>query len=443
MEDWNTTSVVDNNITTTHKSVQRTYMIPWNNPANVISKKTADDLLFVNECILFPIITLFGSSGNIMSLVILLQRKLRNSTGLILIGLAIADLCYLITNMIRKSSCIISRIDEFAEDKFTATIFSPIFYVITSFSRVSSWLVVLISIERLIAVAFPMKIKLWVSTKRMIVSVTLIYILVFFLVSPLAAQYTLGTFFNSRTNTTIYRITNSKFYNENKDILALHNEFLATLLLRHFPVILVMLFNLMIIIILQRRNMWRKKTDVKKAKSDDKTQARITRMLLIIAGICLLCTAPGSIFLLVYRLVDGFELFGKYHNIFLVCSGISTLLTMINSSVNFIIYMVFNKQFADVYRRIFCECRFISMMHKRKPKQTEAIVSKQTERTSFRNVAKICETIKAGETGLAEAKNNGSTCAYDEIHPQEKIMEFGVLDDVHVGSCIPTNQNHI
>jgi hypothetical protein len=123
--------------------------------------------------------------------------------------------------------------------------------------------------------------------------------------------------------------------------------------------------------------------------------------------------------------------------------SISTLLTMINSSVNFIIYMVFNKQFSDVYRRIFCECRFISMMHKRKPKQTEAIVSKQTETTSFRNVAKICETIKAGETGLAEAKNNSSTCAYDEIHPQEKIMEFGVLDDVHVGSCIPTNQNHI
>jgi len=266
MEDWNTTSVVDNNMTTTVKSVQRTYMIPWNNPANVISKKTADDLLFVNECILFPIIALFDSCGNIMSLVILLQRKLRNSTGVILIALAIVGLCYLITNMIRKSSCIIGRIDEFAEDKFTATIFSPIFYVITSFSRVSSWLVVLISIERLIAVAFPMKIKLWVSTTRMIVSVTLIYILVFFILSPIAAQYTRGTFFSSRTNTTTYRITNSKFYNENKDILALHNEFLATLLLRHFPVILVMLFNLIIIVIMQKRNMWRKKTDVKKAK---------------------------------------------------------------------------------------------------------------------------------------------------------------------------------
>ena len=201
------------------------------------------------------------------------------------------------------------------------------------------------------AVAFPMKIKLWVSTTRMIVSVTLICILVFFISNAIAAHYTRGTFFNSRTNTTTYR---TQTVNSKKKI-KIFWRYTTSFWQRYFCVISLSCLSSCstwsYIVILQRRNVWRKKTDVKKAKSDDKTQTRITRMLLIIAGICLLCTAPGSIFLLAYRLVDGFELFGKCHNIFLVRSGISTLLTMINSSVNFIIYMVFNKQFAEVYRR--------------------------------------------------------------------------------------------
>ena len=67
-------------------------------------------------------------------------------------------------------------------------------------------------------------------------------------------------------------------------------------------------------------------------------------------------------------------------------------------------------------------------MQKRKPTQTDDVVSKQTETISFRNVTKRCESIKTGDTGLHEDKNNSSTCAYDEIHAQENIMEFGVLD---------------
>ena len=114
---------------------------------------------------------------------------------------------------------------------------------------------------------------------------------------------------------------------------------------------------------------------------------------------------------------------------------------MINSSVNFIIYMVFNKQFADVYRRIFCECKFISTTHKRK--STEDILTTQTKTTRFMSATDKCEPIKADEIGLAEDKNNGSTCSYDDIHPRAKIVEIGVREDDPVESGIPTNQTRV
>lgn len=59
------------------------------------------------------------------------------------------------------------------------------------------------------------------------------------------------------------------------------------------------------------------------------------------------------------------------------------------------------------------------------------------------SVTDKCESIKVGEIGLAEDKNNGSTGPYDEIHPRANIMEFGVWEDVPVESGIPTDQNRI
>ncbi|CAC5393223.1 unnamed protein product [Mytilus coruscus] len=351
------------------RPMRQSYFIPWNNPHNVITKQTSDDTLFVLQCVIFPIITLFGSTGNIMSLVILIQKKLRNSTGVILIAITIADLSFLITNMARKSSCIISLIDEYVEEIYTATIFGPLFFVITSFSRISAWLVVLVSIERVIAVTFPMKIKIWVSKERMLMAVIVIYILTFIFLSPIAFQYTVGSMFNRRTNTTSYFISTSQFYSSYEDILTIHNEILGTVLFRYLPVFLTMLFNLIIIINLQRRSLRRK--GMTTSKTDNKSEDKITRMLLIISAVCLLCTTPGSLLLLVSRFVDGFEFFGKYHNIFVVFSDLSLLLSMINSSVNFIIYMVCNKQFSEAYKKIFCRCGFISTMRKHKPTTTE------------------------------------------------------------------------
>ncbi|VDI13700.1 Hypothetical predicted protein [Mytilus galloprovincialis] len=395
--------------------VRQSYLIPWNNPHNVITQQTSDDILFVLQCIIFPIITLFGSTGNIMSLVILIQKKLRNSTGVILIAITFADLCFLITNMTRKSSCLISLIDEYAEEIYTATIFGPLFFVITSFSRVSAWLVVLVSIERVIAVTFPLKIKVWVSKQRMIMAVIVIYILTFVFLSPIAFQYKVGSMFSRRTNTTSYFISTSEFYSSYEDILTVHNEILGTVLFRYLPVFLTMLFNLIIIINLQRRSLRRKA--MTSSKTDSKSEDKITRMLLIISAVCLICTTPGSLLLLVSRFVDGFEFFGKYHNIFVVFSDLSLLLSMINSSVNFIIYMVCNKQFSEAYTTIFCRCGSISTMRKHKPTMTET--SKGTTITTV-----------------------GSTTTNEKIPPfvPDETFTCDEISKDHIG-CSPTTED--
>ncbi|KAK3106510.1 hypothetical protein FSP39_021445 [Pinctada imbricata] len=377
-------------------------LIPWDNPFNIMTKESSDEAVFVMQCVLLPILTVWGVVGNVLSLIVLLHKKLRSSTGVILVGLALADLLSLLSNMIRKSTGIIGEFDMNFADKYKAMMFGPIFYLKTSFDRISVWLVVLISIERFLAVSFPLKIKIWVSKARMFIAVVTIYILTLASLSPIAAQYTTGTLHNPRTNSTTYFIKPSQFYFNNIDFLKIHNEIFGIAVFRYIPVILVILFNSVIMVSLQRRAKWRSKKS--SLKSKDEAQAKITRMLLIVSLVCLICTTPGAIFILYSQIDPDFVFMGKYHNFFLVISDMCMLLEVINSSANFVIYMLCNEQFYQVYKKMFC-----SWIKKARPSKPNKELTKSAYTEDKKTVeTNIQVTCSSGEENSAFAPDENS-----------------------------------
>jgi hypothetical protein len=79
-------------------------------------------------------------------------------------------------------------------------------------------------------------------------------------------------------------------------------------------------------------------------------------MLLAVTGVFLVCTLPGAINTIVSRLLPEYSRMGKQSNLYLTVSQVTYFLETFNSSVNFVIYMLFSRRFCHTYQEIFCRC---------------------------------------------------------------------------------------
>ena len=366
----NATSTASNNTTVGNSGP--VFYFPWDNPENIVTQEVSDDFGYGMQCVIFPILTIFGLTGNILSLIVLTRKKIRGSTtSIVLIGLAISDMCFLITNMCRKSTCIIGQFDELASKTWNAVSFRYIFYLRLVFSRISTLLIVLISLERFLAVAFPLKIRQLVTIPRMVTAVVACYVITFAGIAGIPPQYT----YSYLRGTPV--ISSTDFAIDNAKALKIYNEYFLAIFYRYIPVAIVLLLNISIIFLLRKSKQFKKSVAKGSERSDE--QRKITRMLLTVAIIYLICLIPGDAILIASDVDNKFRFFGNYHNLFLIVSDISLLFELVNSSINFIIYMVLNKNFYAVYVSLFCGC--ISRLRRRNKHGEQDIDSKEETRT--------------------------------------------------------------
>ena len=133
-----------------------------------------------------PLIVAIGIIGNILSLCVLSRKKFRNlSVPVYLRGLAVADVSSLLIsnsflNLLEKTTGNYMR----SSQDWACKIFN---WLHLSFSWISSWLVVCISVERVIVVYTPHKAKRLCTTTKAYKVTTFIYLL--FLVSNIHAFF--------------------------------------------------------------------------------------------------------------------------------------------------------------------------------------------------------------------------------------------------------------
>ncbi|KAK0049330.1 FMRFamide receptor [Biomphalaria pfeifferi] len=66
----------------------------------------------VINCVLINIICLLGLYSNLLNLIILSQHSFKSFTNILLVSLSSCDLAYVMTTILRRSSCILSLLDE-------------------------------------------------------------------------------------------------------------------------------------------------------------------------------------------------------------------------------------------------------------------------------------------------------------------------------------------
>lgn len=111
----------------------------------------------------FPVISILGILANITVVALMLRKVLRSSTtSLYLSCLAVADSFILITGCVKR--CLYYTMDfsfTFSEAACKASVYIP-----NCVELVEIWILVTITLKRLVAVTKPHKVKMWFTLKR-------------------------------------------------------------------------------------------------------------------------------------------------------------------------------------------------------------------------------------------------------------------------------------
>ena len=128
----------------------------------------------------FPILIIVGTLCNILTFLVMRRKKLRNqSTGFYMAVLAIADELALLVGCLTQWLFSYKNFNILSVSAYACKIFSVVLYTTFDFSV---WMVVIMTIERFIAVTFPLKSMYFCTVKKAKIA-TLILTLILFAIN--------------------------------------------------------------------------------------------------------------------------------------------------------------------------------------------------------------------------------------------------------------------
>ena len=286
------------------------------------------------------VVALLGAVGNILALLVL-RRSLRNSTTFILKTLAMVDLIYLCLHGTVK---IIAEFPDMMLVPFV--IFVPIFYII---ELICAWLVVLVSIERYVAVCHPFKVKILCSLVRMKTAIVLIVMFCFAVSVPLWLEFKVTRAEDPATADALWVIDFTRMF-QNKLYHVIY-RMAALALVRLLLPVTIMIYSSVTITRAIKESGNMNKGHQKRDEKRKRIEREITIMVVSVVTIFVLCQTP----ILVSFILDTVQyvLLGKGLGIASSCMVLAGHFSlMVNSSVNFLVYVLSGPRFRQTFLKM-------------------------------------------------------------------------------------------
>jgi len=121
---------------------------------------------FITGLILYPVICLFGLTGNALIIVVLAHKAALSSTDILLAALAISDAVKLINDLLYSATCATMLVNPDAGQSMYAYLYPYAHFVFNAAVCVSAWLVVSLAVERYLLVCWPARTRAMTSAAR-------------------------------------------------------------------------------------------------------------------------------------------------------------------------------------------------------------------------------------------------------------------------------------
>ncbi|KAK0054359.1 FMRFamide receptor [Biomphalaria pfeifferi] len=318
------------------------------NKYDIITTEDLNIIDIIINCTVINIVAIFGVVGNVLNVVILSYQGLGDSTNVILFSLSLVDLLYVAALPVRRISCLVSRFDPFLAMEVDAYVNMCLAVPLRLISLISSAHIVMISAERNVAVYLPLLVTRIFTVRNTVLYLLFLYIFWLVLSVPLFNMFAVTSTLDPTTNTTLTTLTFSDFFLFNTDALVFYNLFVVTNI--RGPISLIFIFLSSIATGAKLHQATKKRLKLTSSAQKPKFDIKAVKMLLMVCLVYLGISVPGFIPILMYYVDQTFYLFeGRTTLIYVASEYMIDFLLIVNSSVNFLIYVTMSRKFSRTY----------------------------------------------------------------------------------------------
>ena len=292
-------------------------------------------------CFINPILVLLGFVMNLLT-VFGLRRvpEKYNATIWLLKTLAILDGIYLLLVFVLSSTNTILKFNWIPE---IVTIYKYIHIILQPLVLLAhcliAWIVVLVTVDRYLAVCKPMDIK-WRDLRRVKGSVKWLVILAFVLSAPRFCQEALYFYRQERCIGVNNTEHNTCLTIEHlSSAFRIFNKVSYSVLASFGPLIILIILNVRIASVL--RAMMKKRRQMSRQMN---SEGSLTKTLVAVVAVFVVCQMPETIVHFIY-----FAGVVADSSVWSCAVGITHALVSLNSSLNFIIYYSSNRRFKRIF----------------------------------------------------------------------------------------------
>ena len=295
----------------------------FNNTDERDNSNNIESYLRVIIPILFSLIVVIGFLGNLLVIVvIIINKQMRNAMNLLILNLAVADICFILF-------CVPFTGAEYVLPKwpFGDVWCKIVQFLIYVFAYASVYTLVLMSLHRYLAIVCPLSSISFRNQANTVRLLVILWVLVLAGNSPLLFTYVVidYTFYGEDRSACISK------YSRDDNVLMLNLFHLLFLVFGYIlPLSLIcVLYGLML-----KRLLFRVIPGASKGSGNNRSMKRTTKMIIIVVAAFALCWLPIHVVFMLQR-------FGTNSSYIALIQIAGNCLSYMNSCVNPILYAIF------------------------------------------------------------------------------------------------------
>ncbi|CRK97175.1 CLUMA_CG010576, isoform A [Clunio marinus] len=299
---------------------------------------------FWSNGILLNVVGVLGIFGNILSMIILSRPQMRSSINYLLIGLARCDTILILTSMLLFGVPAIYPYTGYLRYyslRLLPEISQFVYPIAMTAQTASVYLTLTVTLERYVAVCHPLRARALCTYGRARLYVVVIIAFSFLYNIPRFFEVELMKYSDYQYGY-VYCISASKLRAE-KLYINIYIHWLYLIFIYFIPFLSITFFNAMIYRQVRRANRERQRLS-----RTEKREIGLATMLFCVVIVFICC----NILALLINIIEAFT--GIIYDPVVKTSN---LLVTINSSVNFIIYVIFGEKFKRIFLQLFCKFR--------------------------------------------------------------------------------------
>lgn len=306
----------------------------------------------VNLAILAAGIALCGIIANVLNIVVFVKQGLNDTVNIGLFGLALSDLCSLITLegvCVFRNRIILHELPVVADEVQHLMACWPH----ACFARITSSITVYITLERCLCVVIPLKVKNVITPRMTTCVVVGIYLTMIVTVIPEYTTCYMGWRFIPEQNRSLLGLL---LFPGKYEMTTLNFNIAVGTQVASFGALIV--FSVLLVVKLKEISKWRQSISTcggSLTKDTNSKENRTMKMITLVALIYCTCFLPMLGCFITVTFVPGFIGFGAYNNTFFLCFSFAFLFDSINSTVNILVYYRMSTKFRITFLSLLCQ----------------------------------------------------------------------------------------